>query len=35
MIFTKLQDSLGIIKEWIPLEQDIQKDIGINHQFHI
>ena len=25
----------GIIKEWIPLKQDIQKDIGINHQFHI
>ena len=35
MIFTKLQNSLGIIKEWIPLEQYIQKDIGINHQFHI
>ena len=35
MIFTKLQDSPGVIKEWISLEQDIQKDIGINHQFHI
>ena len=35
MVFTKFQDSPGIIKEWISLKQNIQKDIGINHQFHI
>ena len=35
MILAKLQDSFGVIKERIPVDQDVQKDIGVNHQFHI